>query len=222
MLAAWKPEGQPRRLRRALTATERAQLNRRLFALECALMAFQPIDADVVAGAISVFLRGWPNQRRQSEDGEIATLEGLRYRLRSFPKWAIERGLDDIVQSSKEDHIPPDNKIVDAVRAAVIEYQKRCDAIKELLAAPVEEPAPLPWSGPSPIEMEAHRREVERQLREREQAEQGESWGVDLKSSTDACGSQSKDWLKRNNGETESNGRESSTDTTRANPYHSG
>lgn len=144
VLGAWKPEGGVQALRRALDATERAQLNRRAFALECALSAVAPSDIDLLDMMLHGLLGGWRNQRRTTDEAEIATVSVLRRLLRGFPLWAIEQGLSRMLLDPRLDphFVPSDAEIVRAVDVIARPYRLRRDAIKTLLAAPVEAAEP--------------------------------------------------------------------------------
>jgi hypothetical protein len=140
----------PRSIVRELTHTERATLQRRQYALQCGLLAFQGQERDQVRGALHAMLGGFRSLRERDDNAETS-VEVLLAVLRDFPAWAVEEACLRIAQQRTEidppldPRWPPNDGQVHALVAAVVApYRQNLTTASALLAAPVEQPAPPP------------------------------------------------------------------------------
>lgn len=146
---AHKIDGEPRRLRRALTVTERQSLERRIGELEPALKPYLPAEVDEVALALSDMLAGFAGSQRSGMD-VVGKVDGLRRLLAQFPMWAVREAClrmrmdgyevqDGNGGKRKERHwAPADGEVIEAVRAVVRQRAEALASARALLIAEVD------------------------------------------------------------------------------------
>lgn len=141
----WIPEHGARKLRRALTPTERTALERRRDELSPAVMGYQDHDLDRVAVAISDMFGGYTSMRQTDEEA-VAKLDSMRRVLAPFPAWAIEKACSNIQingvwRDGKFDRRwpPNDSEVIDAIRSHVRLYEHQHRSAIALLSAELAE-----------------------------------------------------------------------------------
>lgn len=176
------PEAGKRRIVRALAPTERTRLQQRSFHLSVRLLPFGGDQRQSVDDSITALMTGFRSMRH-IEDMDVDTMVHVTMVvLRDFPAWAIREGCRRVAmnEAGNDPRWPPNDQEIHKIVSEVARpYREALTKVDALLAALVEPPS-VAWSGPSREDMEAHRREAERKLREREEAEHGETWGVDV------------------------------------------
>lgn len=86
----WTPSDGPRQLRRALSAEERAAVERRRDELAPVVAPYAERDVDRVALALADMFGGFSSMR-QTGDEVVARIDGARRVLSPYPAWAIEK-----------------------------------------------------------------------------------------------------------------------------------
>lgn len=140
--SAWKEDGKPREVRRALTPSERVALTKRHGELASALVRVQEDQTDRVVLAISDMFAGFRSVMRNVDpESAVAMIDGMRRMLADLPAWAIEEGCRSIQRGrSGLDHkfMPNDNEIYDVCEALVKPYRERLLECEALLTASIE------------------------------------------------------------------------------------
>lgn len=140
-------DGEPRRIRRALTAAERTALERRRDELAPVMAPVGPTD-EKAAEALSDMLGSFQGSKATGAEA-LAKIESLMRLLAEFPLWAIEavchrirtNGYEVVDRDGvrRERHWPPaDAEIVAEMRREVRLRQEALDSATALLAAQVD------------------------------------------------------------------------------------
>ena len=146
VLTAWKPDGRPRPLQRALTTGERGAVEARAAALELAMTPFDHEKRATVEAAVGAMFNGFRAMRQQGDDIEFSAIVTLGV-LRDFPAWAIERACLKIARHEvglDARYAPNDGQIADAVREVLRPYRRAFEQASGLLCGSVEAGAAIP------------------------------------------------------------------------------
>lgn len=145
MLSPWKAQGEPRRLRRALSDEERAALTRRRDELAPWLRGYEGHERDWVALALADMFSSF-RSIRVVEENAVAMIDGASRALWGFPVWAIEQACrfiqtNGVWRSGKLDRTwpPNDSEIVVEVRGRIRLYETQYMSAAALLAMEVED-----------------------------------------------------------------------------------
>ena len=142
---AWIEPGKPRLLRRALTTSERADLEARVAELEPWIVGFHAEEADHVALAVLGMLGSFRSMSGQTDEQVAATTDSLLRSLAEFPYWAIEKACSSVrvngytkENGACERHwAPSDSEMVHIVRWTTKLYRDQYDSAIALLNAGV-------------------------------------------------------------------------------------
>jgi hypothetical protein len=144
--SAWREDGKPRALRRALSDGERRELERRRGELEPAVAGYSERDGDRVALALTDMFGGFPSMRQRDDSAVVARIDGVRRILMEFPAWAIEKACaavqtNGVWRDGKFDRQwpPSDSEIIAEVREKLRLYGDQHQRAVALLSATVEE-----------------------------------------------------------------------------------
>lgn len=148
--SSWIPRDDPRRLVRALTLGERAELEERRDELAPALVSlrdvvgFESVVDEVVLAIMDMF--GSYRSMRQTSVEAMALAESTYRAMCAFPAWAVVKvcgsiQLNGVWRDGKFDRqwAPNDSEVAHAVRLEIAFYEQRHRETVALLSATVEE-----------------------------------------------------------------------------------
>lgn len=151
--------GVPREIRRAMTPSERAEVEGRVVALRAALQPHGEEYRAAVEAEIAAMLSGFRSMRAQGEDA-MAMVEITRAVLRDYPLWAIAKACALIAQGNAyavgrrldPRFAPNDAEIYAVVEDVVVRHRRALTQLAGLLEAKVRLPPPPRAERPAPAQ----------------------------------------------------------------------
>jgi hypothetical protein len=143
--SAWREEGKPRQLRRALTSDERQALEVRRDELAPMVAPFMLHESNHVGIAVADMFGSYRSMRQTGEEA-MAVLDATVRVLAEFPRWAIEKACRSIQMNGvwrngafDRQWPPNDSELVKEVREKLRLYGDAHRSAVALLEAEVEE-----------------------------------------------------------------------------------
>ena len=144
--SSWRPANGPRHLRRALTAEERAALEKRRDELAPWVAGYEgDRERDQVALAVADMFGAYRSARHVNEDA-VGLIDSVCRLLRDFPVWAIVKACNSIQQfgvwrngAFDRQWPPSDPEIMSEVREKLRLYGDQYRSAVDLLNAEVEQ-----------------------------------------------------------------------------------